>query len=416
MTCAIATSAELWTEPISFTLPESLEAHEPPEARGLSRDDVRLLVSSAADDAMTHTRFTHLAQFLRAGDVLVVNTSATINAALHAALPNGERVEVHLSQRLPDGEWVVEIRQPAGRGTAPLLTAHAGEQLAIAGGGAITLVAPYAPRGNVQAFRHRDDSSGDSEPWAHPAAWDSSCHAAEPSALERHTRLWLAHIAVQGDLLPYLGRHGFPIRYGYVPRQWPLSYYQTMFAREPGSAEMPSAARAFTARVVQAVRARGVSIVPILLHTGVASLEAHEPPYPEYFRVSARAARGVNEARVRGGRVIAIGTTAVRTLESVAHADGTVSPGEGWTDIVITPRRGVRAVDALLTGFHEPRASHLAMLEAIAGRRHVELAYAAALRERYLWHEFGDLHLILPAQDGRPRPQQPVPDDGQLTM
>jgi S-adenosylmethionine:tRNA ribosyltransferase-isomerase len=350
--------------PLAFTLPPELEAREPAEARGLARDEVRLMVTFD-DDSVTHTRFTRFPHFVNPGDVLVVNTSATINAALPATRPDGEPVELHLSQRLPGGQWVVELRRLAERGTEPLLTANVGERLALPAGGTAALLAPYRPGG-----RARGGSAAG-------------------------TRLWLASLAVPGDVARYLDVHGYPIRYGYVPRAWPLPYYQTIFAREPGSAEMPSAGRAFTPRVLAALRAKGVVIAPILLHTGVASVEAHEPPYPEQFRVSARTASAVNEARRDGRRVIAVGTTAVRALESVASEDGTVRAGQGWTDLVVTPERGVYAVDALLTGFHEPRASHLAMLEAIAGRRHLEVAYEAALGWRYLWHEFGDLHLLL---------------------
>jgi S-adenosylmethionine:tRNA ribosyltransferase-isomerase len=169
-----------------------------------------------------------------------------------------------------------------------------------------------------------------------------------------------------------------------------------VFAAEPGSAEMPSAGRAFTRETVRTLRERGIGIAPLVLHTGVASLEADEAPYPERYRVPAATADAVNRTRAAGGRIIAVGTTVVRALETVAGADGIVTPGEGWTELVVTPERGVRVVDAILTGLHAPRASHLAMLEAIAGRGHLARAYAAALRHRYLWHEFGDLHLILP--------------------
>src|SRR5262249_11678535 len=153
--------------------------------------------------------------------------------------------------------------------------------------------------------------------------------------------------------------------------------------------------RAFTPELMTRLIAQGVQIAPLLLHTGVASIENHEPPYEEYYRVSLATARVVNEARATGRRVIAIGTTVVRALETVTDESGVAHPGEGWTSLIITPERGVRAVDGLLTGLHEPRASHLAMLEAICGREHLRLAYAEALRERYLWHEFGDLHLLL---------------------
>lgn len=354
-------SAALLGARLPFELPTALEAHEPPEARGLARDEVRLLVSHLDRDTLTHARFTDFAGFLRRGDLLVVNASATIAAALPGRRSTGARVMLHLSQRLPSGMWSVELRRPADQGTEPLLDASVGELVTLAEGAAARLVAPY---GAV-----RDDGT---------------------------VRLWVAWLDVRGSLETYISRTGRPIRYGYVPRPWPLADYQTIFAREPGSAEMPSAGRPFTPRVLETLARRAVRIAPIVLHTGVSSLEHHEPPYAERFRVTAASARAVNETRAAGGRVIAVGTTAVRALETVASPDGFVEPGEGWTDIVIGPERGVHAVDGLLSGFHEPRASHLAMLEAIGGREHLARAYDAALDEGYLWHEFGDVHLLLP--------------------
>ena len=346
------------SSPLDFTLSPDLEAHEPIEARGRARDQVRMLVSYVGDDAISHASFTALPDLLRSGDVVVVNTSATVNAALPGVRPNGERVEVRLSQRLGDGDWVVELRRLQRRDTVPLRDASAGETIALPANASVRLDRPYSEGEGV--------------------------------------RLWRAEGRVRGSVDEYLDWHGVPIRYGYVSEGWPLSYYQTIFAREPGSAEMPSAARPFSRQVVARLARRNIAIAPLLLHTGVSSLEDHEPPYPEYFRVSAVTARIVNAARARGGRAIAVGTTAVRALESVTSPEGIVSPGSGWTDLVVTPERGLYAVDGLLTGFHEPRASHVAVLDALAGRGHVETAYASALRERYLWHEFGDVHLLLP--------------------
>jgi S-adenosylmethionine:tRNA ribosyltransferase-isomerase len=194
----------------------------------------------------------------------------------------------------------------------------------------------------------------------------------------------------------YLAQNGFPIRYKYVREGWPNAYYQTVYASEMGSAEMPSAGRAFTRSLLAKIRKQGVRIAPLILHTGVASLESYEPPYEEYYRVPAETARAVNHAHAAGERVIAVGTTVVRALETVSDEQGMVHPGEGWTKLMITPERGLRVVDGLLTGLHEPRSTHLAMLEALAGSEHLRLAYAEALHQRYLWHEFGDLHLILP--------------------
>ena len=198
------------------------------------------------------------------------------------------------------------------------------------------------------------------------------------------------------SLPSFLDAHGAPIRYGYVTTPWPISAYQNVYATEPGSAEMPSAGRPFTHDMLARLVAAGVGVTPLLLHTGVSSLESHELPYPEYFDVPAATAHRVNDAHRYGGRVIAVGTTVVRALESAASPDGTVVSTQGWTEEVVTPQRGVRAVDGLITGWHEPRASHLLMLEAIAGRAVLAAAYAAALSQRYHWHEFGDTHLLLP--------------------
>lgn len=360
-------------DPLLFDLPRSLVAHEPAEARGLARDEVRLLVSDAADDSIHHATARDLPSYLAAGDLLVVNASATINAALDAWHPGiggapDERIAVHLSSPVPsardDRHWVIELRRLTDDGTHPLLDAHAGEHVRLHGGGAVTLVTPFVPAGFV----------------------------APPNG---NVRLWVAELACPDGVLAYAAGHGRPIRYSYVHERWPLAAYQTIFASEPGSAEMPSAGRPFTHDLVARLNASGVSIASLVLHAGVASLETGEPPYPERFRVPVETADAVMATHARGGRIVAVGTTVVRALETAVTPAGRVRASEGWTSLVVTPERGVRIVDAMLTGFHEPRASHLAMLEAIASRRHLGLAYRAALRERYLWHEFGDVHLIV---------------------
>lgn len=350
---------------LDFHLPAALEAAEPPEARGLSRDAVRLMVSSYGTDQIQHAAFREIGRFLRPGDLLVVNNSGTMNAALPARRGDGTPLELHLSTRLPADVWSVELRRPAANATEPFYEAEAGEVLALPENGRVTLHTPYNPR-----QRGADGSD--------------------------KVRLWLATLDLPQPLGDYLNRHGYPIRYKYVQEQWPLSYYQTVFASEMGSAEMPSAGRAFTSQIVTQLAAQGVQLAPITLHTGVASLEDHEPPYEEFYRAPASTARLVNAARAAGKRVIAVGTTVVRALETVVDENGQTHPGKGWTDVVITPERGIRVADGLLTGFHEPRATHLAMLEALAGRDHLRLTYDAALEGEYLWHEFGDLHLLLP--------------------
>jgi len=159
---------------------------------------------------------------------------------------------------------------------------------------------------------------------------------------------------------------------------------------------MPSAGRPFTASTVTALVARGVAVVPVTLHTGVSSQEAGEGPAPERFVVPASTARLVNAARRGGGRVIAVGTTVTRALESAVDADGLVAARAGWTERVVTPADPPRVVTGLVTGWHDPAASHLLLVEAVAGPELTQRAYAAAVAGGYLWHEFGDSALLLP--------------------
>ena len=352
---------------LDFTIGDELAAHDPPEVRGLARDQVRLMVSRRSDDVITHTRFFDFPDFIEARDVIVVNTSATFNAALDAERESldGERSDIvlHLSTPISEHEWVVELREHSEKGTTPLLDAEAGETIHLPANGTATLVEPYLPA--------------------------STGFPGGP------VRLWVANLAIPDNVITYTARFGAPIRYGYVTKSWPLSFYQTIFAGESGSAEMPSAGRGFTHEIVERLRRKGVHIVPVTLHTGVSSLESHEPPYPERYRVPELTANVVNAARADGARIVAVGTTVVRALETVADENGNVKSKTGWTDLVITPERGLRVVDAILTGLHEPKASHLSMLEALADRDHLALAYEAAIQNHYLWHEFGDLHLIV---------------------
>lgn len=364
----------------TFTVPPHLEAAEPPEARGLRRDDVRLLVSRVDTDALSHSRFRDLPRWLSPGDLLVVNTSRTLKAALTARAGNGERFDLHLSTRLPGNFWVIEVRRPGPIASLPFHHARAGTTFDLDGGGHATILAPYP----LEDGHNRDRGDGIRDPRA------------------AGSRLWIAALHLPEPILSYVERFGRPIHYSYVTQSWPESMYQTVFAIEPGSAEMPSAGRPFTAELVTRLVSTGIQIAPLLLHTGVASLEDHEPPYEEYFHVPAETAAQANAARAAGHRVIAVGTTVVRALETVTDRRRTTSPGEGWTSLVITHDRPLRAVDAMITGFHEPRATHLAMVRqviAAAGgaepSTHLNRAYHEAQEAGYLWHEFGDSHLII---------------------
>jgi S-adenosylmethionine:tRNA ribosyltransferase-isomerase len=323
----------------------------PAQRRGLARDEVRLLVVGRR--RLDHVRFRELGAFLEPGDLVVINTSATLPAAVDAMRSGRRQAVVHFSTELDDGSWVVELRLPDRSG--PMLDGRPGELVRLGGGASLRLLEARDGR-----------------------------------------RLWRALPAVGGAVTAYLTRHGRPITYGYLRERHPLRDYQTVFATEPGSAEMPSAGRPFSEHLVTDLVTRGVVIAPVTLHTGVSSLEAHEPPQPERFRVPAPTARLVNQTRAAHGRVVAVGTTVTRALESAVTDGGTVEPREGWTDLVLGPRRPAKVVNGLITGWHEPGASHLLLLRAVAGETLVNRAYRAAADHGYLYHEFGDICLLLP--------------------
>lgn len=339
-----------------FVLPPERIATAPIEADGRRRDQTRMLVSRRSDDRLVDAVLADLPSVLAPGDVLVVNTSAT----LPAALPTTDGRLLHLSTEHPGGLWVVELRRPCEAGSTPFLDAEVGEIVPLPGGARAELMAPYPPGRRGPA------------------------------------RLWAAVLHLTEPLARHMAEFGRPIRYGCGGTAWPLAVYQTVFATHPGSAEMPSAARGFTPELVTALVARGVVMAPVTLHCGVSSPDAGEPPLPEPYHVPASTAELVKSARARGHRVVAVGTTVVRALETVVDDAGHVHAGSGWTELVVTPARGVRAVDGILSGWHEPQASHLQPLEAIAGRPTLEACYAHALAQRYRWHELGDVHLVLP--------------------
>lgn len=339
-----------------FDRPPGSDAIEPPEAHGVARDGVKLLV--ARPDGVVHSRFADLGDHLVPGDLLVVNNSATLPAAVDGT--RGCRpIAVHFSAERADHVWVVELRA-ATVAIGPLRDVEPGDRVGLPDGAALVVMASYP----------QPDVAG--------------------------SRLWTCRVAIEGDVTAYLRRHGRPIRYGYVPRQWPLRSYQTVFGRTSGSAEMASAARPFSTELVTSLISAGIVIAPITLHAGVSSAEPGEPPAAEPFNVPAATARLVNMTRATGGRVIAVGTTVTRALESAASADGVVHGVTGWTDLVLGPQRPTRVVDGLISGWHDAGASHLLLLEAVAGPELVAAAYREAVEHGYLWHEFGDSALLLP--------------------
>lgn len=348
------------TAPFTFTLPEELSAKEPPERRGLARDRVRLMVIDRRDFSVAHTRFDRLGEYLREGDLLVFNSSRTLPAALEGcAAEGGPCVELRLAERLPDDTWLA------------LLMCREGDPFACGLREGMEVVFGEGLRASVVG---RDP---------------------------RIPRLWRVRFSRAGaELIDTFYRVGRPIRYEYVSAPWDLDYYQTVYAREPGSAEMPSAGRAFTWRLLFDLRRRGVRVAYVVLHTGLSSymddeLDARHPASEEEYFISDAAARAVNETRAGPGRVVAVGTTVVRALESVADDDGLVRPGHGYTRLRVTAGHVLTVCDGLLTGMHEPEASHLDLLTAFLPAERIRAAYTEAVELKYLWHEFGDLNLIV---------------------
>ncbi len=329
----------------AFVVPDQLVATEPAEVSGRGRDDVRLMV---VDDHLVHTRFDRFPDHLHRGDLLVVNDSRTMPAALDAELC-GNPITVHVAG--PErGRWVIELRDRDGT--------HRGGDVA----DVVRL-----PGKNALVLQ------------------------------ERRGRLWLA-VATAPIGLRYLRRHGRPIRYGYQPYAWPTAAYQTVFARRRRifqSAELPSAGRPFTPAIVRQLHRNGTELATITLHTGLSSFERDERPAPERFQVGVGAARAINRTKEQGGRVIAVGTTVTRALETVGRPDGSVRPGQGVTDLYLTPDRPAAVVDGIVTGWHPPDATHLLLLEAVAGTDRIATAYREAVAGGYRWHEFGDAALLM---------------------
>jgi S-adenosylmethionine:tRNA ribosyltransferase-isomerase len=358
-----------------FSVPDQRFAAEPPERRGLPRDGVRLLVADGRSGRIEHSRFDRLPDFLEPGDLVVVNNSQTVAAELDGTGEGNWPMVLHVATRLDDGSWVVELRT-APDAAEPILTGRPGQLFRFGG----DLAAAGTARQAGVTLRLL-------EPY--PAAG----HDSGPGGVGN--RLWRARIDSPVPFEQFLAWNGRPISYGYLNGHWPLADYQTVFGLIPGSAEMPSAGRPFTTELVTRLVSAGVLIAPITLHTGVSSQEAGEGPQPERFEVPATTARLVNDVRCSGGRVIAVGTTVTRALESAADADGFVLESRGWTDLVLGPDHPARVVGGLVTGLHNPDASHLLLVEAVAGAELTQRAYDAAVAGDYLWHEFGDSCLIL---------------------
>jgi S-adenosylmethionine:tRNA ribosyltransferase-isomerase len=346
---------------LEFSLPASLNAKEPPELRGSRRrDGVRLLVLNRRTGGVTHSRFERLCDFLVPGDLLVCNASRTLPASLFGRRESdSSAVELRLASHLSGDSWLALIRNALPEKSAV-----------------------------------REETN-------FVINFDLGLSARLESPHEEIPGVWKVRFSASGSaLIDLIYRLGEPVRYRYVSRPWGLKYYQTVYAREPGSAEMPSAGRAFTWETFLRLRKKGIETASITLHAGLSSflddeLDRRHLGVEEEYDIDERAASKIRAAGSAGTRVIAVGTTVVRALESAAQVDGIVRAGHRYTGLRITPDTALRVTDGILTGLHEPAASHLELLSAFISPALLSEAYTDAVRLRYLWHEFGDLNLII---------------------
>ena len=346
---------------LDFSLPPNLSAKEPPEWRGSRRRDaVRLLVLNRRTGKVTHSRFERLCDFLVPGDLLVFNVSRTLPALLSGWRESDQlKVEVRLASHLSDNSWLALIRSALPENDVV-----------------------WEERNSVIGFRF-------------------GLSARLESPYREIPGMWKVRFSTSGsELIDLIYRLGEPVRYQYVSKPWGLSYYQTIYARDPGSAEMPSAGRAFTWKMFLQLRKMGIETANITLHTGLSSylddeLDRRHPTIAEEYSIGTQAASKIEAVSCAGGRVIAVGTTVVRALESAAQADGIVRAGHRYSGLMITPDYPLRVTDGILTGLHEPTASHLELLSAFISPVFLNEAYIGAVELQYLWHEFGDLNLII---------------------
>ncbi|HEV3469645.1 MAG TPA: S-adenosylmethionine:tRNA ribosyltransferase-isomerase [Pyrinomonadaceae bacterium] len=345
------------TSDFQFRVPERLIPLSPPELRGERREDARMVVLHRGRASIEHSRFDRLGSYLRAGDVLVVNDTLMVHDQLRGLSSRGP-VTLVLFGHHANG-WHAAVR-PAARAARGLVVR--------VGGGELRAVLVKRTIGD----------------------------------------LWLVRFEHDGDFYELLGRYGERNLPLYKPLRERMETYRNVYARVPGSLEIPSAGLHFTEGLLARLARAGVSVVPVTLHIGLTELQQYRHITEEeveehrvgaeWYRVKPAAARAINRARGRGGRVVAVGTSVVRTLETVAaqtRAGARVRAGEGWTELYIYPGYRYKAVDAMLTNLHEPRSSHLLLVAAFAGKEFTLDAYRQLVRARYRFDLFGDSMLIL---------------------
>ena len=330
----------------SFILPDELHAAFPPERRGTRRDHVRMMTIDRKTGKVIHDYFNHLADYVKPGDMIVLNNSRTIPAALRATIDNTcQEVEVRLARCLNETSWEALVLS---------VNVKVGDCLS------------FSDELSAVVIDRKPDSP-----------------------------LLILRFSLSGlSLYQHVYSLGEPIRYEYIKKSWDLNYYQNVYGTVPGSVELASAGRAFSWEMLLDLQKRGIQLSYLQLHTGLSYLNDDQfspKDNPERYDISKETMTAVLKTKASGGRVIAVGTTVVRALES-AVSTGTLS---GWTSLYINADFQLKLVDGIITGFHEPEASHLDMLTAFIKPEMLFEAYDEAIQEKYLWHEFGDINFLV---------------------
>ena len=346
--------------PISFTLPDALSAKKPPELHGINRDHVKLFVLDRKNAKTYHSAFNHLSDYLKRGDLLIFNSSRTLPASLKTINYKAQQnLEVRLAEHLPDDSWLV-----------------------------------------LFLYRNKNHFHSNLQPGL-KIEFESGLSATIIERNIHNPRLWKIKFSANGpELINLFYQIGKPIHYGYISAPLPLEYFLTVFAKDPGSSEMPSAGRAFTWKMLFDLKNKGIDTAFLTLHTGLSSYmdddsnAGHLIAEEEYF-ISESTADKIETNRMSKGRIIAVGTSVVRVIESSALQTGKVVPGHAYTSLRITESHKLKIANGLITGFHEPEARHLDLISAFLSPALIKKTYEEAIEKKYLWHEFGDLCLIL---------------------
>jgi S-adenosylmethionine:tRNA ribosyltransferase-isomerase len=340
---------------LDYELPFHLAAREPPEVNGRSRDSSRLLVMKRKTQEIEHSYFYDVGNYLCTGDLLVLNDTRCINSVLPGKLETGGKIEVLLCTPKDNDTWNCQLL-PDG------INARVGQTIDF---------------GDGELRAKIVDKSSEFD-------W-----------------LFVIRFSPVNDFEAKCNKIGRPVLSPYISKIWDVKYYNTVYAKKFGSAEMPAAGRHFTNELLEKLARQGIQHVFVTLHTGLSSISVKEENfedhkmYEEPYEITEDTANIINKVKNSGGKIVAVGTTVTRVLETVANNKGKVKPEKGYTRLYIYPGYKWKIVDALITNFHPPRSSRIALAAAFTGKDLLMRGYKEAIERGYKFYEFGDTTLTI---------------------